>query len=76
MLPHNGNMMSIKNSIAYGAIIGMSAALLWHFSAIWRYGQYLVGEPNILIRSLETALLLAFWVFGINKLIGDVRSED
>ena len=68
--------MSIKYSIAYGAIIGMSAALLWHFSAIWRYGQYLVGEPNILIRSLETVALLALLVFGINGFIGMLRSKN
>lgn len=60
--------MSIKDVIVNGVLIGMSAALLWHFSNIWRYGQYLVGEPNIVIRSLETAGLLIILVFGVSKL--------
>lgn len=66
-------MMNLKHSIAYGAIIGMSSALLWHFSAIWRYGQYLVGEPSIMVRSLETALLLVILVFGVSGFIGMLR---
>ena len=68
--------MNIKHSIAYGAIIGMSTALLWHFLAIWRYGQYLVGEPNIPIRSLETVALIAILVFGVKSFIGMLRGKD
>ena len=60
--------MSIKDVIVNGVLVGMSAALLWHFSNIWRYGQYLVGEPNIVIRSLETAGLLIILVFGVSTL--------
>jgi hypothetical protein len=67
--------MNIKDIIADGVIIGMSAAFLWHFSNIWRYGQYLVGEPNTLIRSLETAGLLAILVFGISKYVSDLKEE-
>ena len=58
--------INVKEVIADAALIGMSAALLWHFSNIWRYGQHLVGEPNIAARSLETAGLLAILVFGGN----------
>ncbi len=67
--------MNVKDIIADGVIIGMSAAFLWHFSNIWRYGQYLVGEPNIVIRSLETAALLAILVFGIGKYISDLKGK-
>jgi len=66
----------MKNSITYGSIIGMSAALLWHFSNIWLYGQYLVGEPNIVIRSLETAMLIAILSFGVNRFISTLRGKD
>jgi hypothetical protein len=66
----------MKQAIVYGVIIGMSAALLWHFVNIWRYGQYLVGEPNITIRSLETALLLVILVFGVNEFVGSLRGRD
>ena len=66
----------MKQAIVYGVIIGMSAALLWHLVNIWRYGQYLVGEPNITIRSLETALLLVILVFGVNQFVGSLRDRD
>jgi len=65
--------MSVKDLVLDGVIIGLSAALLWHFSNIWRYGQYLVGEPNIAIRSLETAGLLLILAFGVSKYISDLR---
>lgn len=64
--------MDTKHLIADAIIIGMSAALLWYFSNIWRYGQYFAVEPNIVIRSLETVVLLAILVFGINKFIGSL----
>ena len=67
--------MNIKDIIADGVIIGMSAALLWHFSNIWRYGQHLVGEPNIVIRSLETAGLLLILTFGISKYVSDLKRK-
>jgi hypothetical protein len=65
----------MKDIIADGAIIGMSAAFLWHFLNIWRYGQYLVGESNIVIRSLETAGLIAILGFGIGKYISDLKKK-
>jgi len=54
-------------------LIGLSSALLWHFSNIWRYGKHLVGEPNVAIRSLETAGLLIILIFGIVKYVIDIR---
>jgi len=65
--------MKVKDLALDAVIIGLSAALLWHFSNIWRYGQYLVGEPNIVIRSLETAGLLLILAFGVSKYISDLR---
>ena len=65
--------MSVEDIIADGLISGLSAALLWHFSNIWRYGQYLIWEPNIVIRCLETAGLLLIFAFGIVKYIRDLR---
>ena len=67
--------VNIRDVIADGALIGVSAALLWHFSNIWRYGQHLVGEPNITVRSLETAILIAILVFGVSKFIGTLRAK-
>lgn len=64
---------NMKNVIADGAIIGLSVSLLWHFSNIWRYGQYLIQEPNIVILSLETAGLLFILAFGVGKYIRDLE---
>jgi len=62
-----------KDFITDLLIIGLSSALLWHFSNIWRYGQYFAVEPNIIIRSLETVGLLLILIFGISKYISDLR---
>jgi len=66
----------MKNAIADGAIISLSASLLWHFSNIWRYGQHLIQEPNIVILSLETAGLLLILIFGISKCISDLKRKE
>ncbi len=65
--------MPVTDLIADILIIALSAGLLWHLSNIWRYGQYLVGEPNIAIRSLETGELLLILAFGVSKYIIDLR---
>ena len=67
--------MNLKDLITDGIIIGLSAALLWHFSNIWYYGQYLIQEPNIIIRSLETVGLLFIFVFGVSKYTSDLRKS-
>jgi len=64
---------TMRHAIGNGLIIGLSAAFLWHFSNIWRFGQYVVGEPNIVIRSLETAGLLAILIFGISNFISSMK---
>jgi len=61
--------VKLKDLIGDTLVIGMSVALLWHFANIWLYGQYLVGEPNILIRSLETVGLVIILVFGTAKFV-------
>lgn len=65
--------VNIKDFIVDVVIISMSASFLWHFSNIWRYGQHLVGEPNIVIRSLETAWFLFIFAFGVGKCIRDIK---
>lgn len=65
----------MRHAIGNAILMGLSIALLWHFSNIWRYGQYLVGEPNIMIRSLETVGLLVILIFGISNYISIVKRE-
>jgi len=65
--------MSLREAISDALIIGLSAALLWHFSNIWRYGDHFIRSPNITIRILETAGLSAILVFGVIKYISDLK---
>ena len=65
--------MKVKDLVLDVALVGLSAALLWHFSNIWRYGQHLIQEPDIVILSLETAGLLLILAFGVSKYISDLR---
>ena len=67
------NKMNIKDIISDGLVISLSAALLWHFSNIWRYGQHLIQEPNTIILSLETAGLLFILVFVLRKFISELN---
>lgn len=66
--------MRIKDVLVDAATIGLSAALLWHFSNIWRYGQHLIQEPNTLL-TLETVGLLIIFAFGITKFVVDLKEK-
>ena len=55
--------------------IGLSATLLWHLSNIWRYGQYLVVEPNIAVLSVETAVLVLILGFAVCTWVSDLRAK-
>ena len=68
-------MVDIKDVVFDLIVIGMSSALLWHFANIWRYGKFLVQEPNLIILSLETAGLFLIFALGLTKLIGDLRGK-
>ena len=63
----------MKDYITGTLIIGMSVAFLWHLSNIWRYGQHLIQEPNIVILSMETAGVLLIFAFGVSKYISDLK---
>jgi len=66
---------SLKDLTADALLIGLSAALLWHFTNIWRYGEYLIAEPNVFIRILETAGLVLILIFGVGRYIGDLKRK-
>jgi len=65
----------MRHAIGNGIIVGLSIALLWHFSNIWRYGPHLINEPNMLILSLETVGLFIILIFGISNYISAVKRE-
>jgi len=63
----------LRNVFADILLTGLSLAFLLHFAFIWRYGQLLVQEPNIIIRSLETGMLLIIFAFGVSRLVVHFR---
>jgi len=65
----------MMNICANALLIAVSSALLWHFSNIWRYGHHIIEEPNVLIRRLETGMLVGIVVFGAVKLMNDTRAS-
>lgn len=65
----------MRATVTNALIIAMSLAFLWHFSRIWLYGQYLIGEPNILIRTIETNGLMMILAFGILNLLYEWGEE-
>ena len=67
--------MNLKDVIGNGVMTGLSGALLWHFSNIWRYGQHLIQEPNIIILCLETVGLLVIFIFGISNYISGSKEK-
>lgn len=46
-------------------VVGLSAALLWVFSNIWRIGSYQIHEPNKVILISETVLLAGALAYGV-----------
>lgn len=54
-------------------IVGLSLALLWHFSNIWLYGQHIIQEPNKTILIAETILLLGILIFGFYIMITELK---
>ena len=71
---YNLKMINVREIIIDALLIGMSSALLWHYSNIWLYDKHFITEPNIWIRSVETIGLLIILIFGIGKYIRDLRS--
>ena len=53
--------------------IAVSLALLWHFSNIWRFGEHIIREPNIVILISETLLLIGILLFGIYSFIKELK---
>uniref|UniRef100_A0A6M3JHB0 Uncharacterized protein n=1 Tax=viral metagenome TaxID=1070528 RepID=A0A6M3JHB0_9ZZZZ len=69
----NGGMY--RKAISGLLIISLSVGLLWHFSNIWRFGEYLIQEPNKVILIGETAFLVGILVFGLCEFIGALKND-
>jgi len=63
----------MREGLAYGMVIGMSAAFLWHFGCIVRQGTVIIQEPNLAILVSEMILLSVIFVYGIASLTKILR---
>lgn len=58
----------LTEALNKGLIMGMSAALLWHFYQIWTQGKFYIQEPNIVILTLETIMLAGIFIYAVVSL--------
>jgi len=65
----------MREYLAYSMIMGMSAAFLWHFSNIIRFGSHYIREPNLVILSTEIVFLCACFTFALLSVIKLLRSS-
>ena len=63
----------LRDVLSYLALTGCALAFLWHFANIWLYGVTQAAEPNMVIRSCETALLFVLLGLGIERMISATR---
>jgi hypothetical protein len=66
---------SLRDVLSYLALTGCALAFLWHFANIWLYGVTQAAEPNLVIRSCETALFVVLLGLGIERMIAAVRKK-
>lgn len=66
----------VSSVLTNGLLIGLSAALLWHFAGIWQYGEYLIAEPSQPVLIAETVGLVAVLVFGVYRFIQNLKGEE
>ncbi len=59
----------MKEIIKLTLIVGMSAALLWVFWGIWLRGSHYLQEPNRLILTGETLMVVTILLFGLYEFI-------
>jgi len=61
--------MTLRDIIASCLVIALGAILALNFAFFWLYGGVFIYESNKVILSIETAMSLAIFGFGIERLI-------
>ena len=51
----------------------MASFLLFHFAAVWAYGDFFIYESNRLVLTLETTLMVAILGFSVFCIVEQVR---
>jgi len=64
----------MRRIIADAILITSGALLLGLFTLFWFYGWITVGEPNLVIRTVETFMCIGIVTLGLSCLFEDYRS--
>lgn len=70
----NGELGVFRRILADAILIAFASILLAQFLLIWAYDWILVGEPNLVIRALETVMCIGIIALGFICLRGDMKS--
>jgi len=54
---------------------GMALCLLFHFGCIWVFEEFYICEPNTLILTIETVLMIAITLFSFYCIIDQIRNN-
>lgn len=55
--------------------VGSFAFMAWLFANFWIRGEFYVGEPNLLIRTLETIFIGSGLLLGFERFFKDLKSR-
>jgi hypothetical protein len=67
--------MTLRDIIASCLVIALGAILALNFAFFWLYGGVFIYESNKVILSIETAMSVAIFGFGIERLIFSANKQ-
>ena len=70
--------MKLRKCLLSVLAVGMGACLLSNFISIWIFGKYYIYEPNRMILSIETLMMIIIISFSLFSFFSDFkyRSRD
>ena len=68
-----GELGVFRRILSDAILIAFASILLAQFLLIWAYDWILVGEPNLVIRALETVMCVGIIALGFICLRGDMK---
>lgn len=67
--------MTLKDTIASCLVIALGVILALHFVFFWLYGGVFIHESNKVILSIETAMSVVIFSFGIERLLSSASKR-
>ena len=65
--------MRLKLYILSLLSFGMALVLLCHFGCIWAFGEFVITEPDTVVLSIETAMIVGIMLFSLLCLFEQLR---